>query len=191
MSNKKEDQIEFFQDLLDRFKIKDWDMILIGDGSGSKWNYPIGWAVTAVLKAEMGRKVFYGAMNDGTVNIAEAMAYMQPILWYLRETQKKRKKSGSITRRVVHIITDSEYVREVGSKGHVNFPTHQPLWAVFELVKRQGIELNWHWARRNDVMLNTYADMLSKRARGLFKNNEQQSALMEDGIDPEFINPWE
>jgi ribonuclease HI len=191
VSKEKEPQVEYFQDLLDRFKIKDWDMCLIGDGSGSKWGYPIGWGVTAVFKADIRRKVFYGAMNDGTVNIAEAMAYLQPLLWFLGEVKKQRKESGKVVRRTVHIITDSEYVRQQGSKGHINFSTHQPIWAVFDLVKRQGVQIEWHWAKRDDVTLNMFADVLSKRARKQIKENEIIGKFAEEGINPSFANPWE
>jgi len=183
---------EFFQDVLDRFKIDEWDMVLVGDGSGSKWGYPVGWGVTAVLKKQMDRRVFYGAMNDGTVNIAEVMAYLQPLMWYMAEVRKQRKQKGTTARKhVVHIITDSEYARKVGEKGHLDFNTNQPLWAVFEFVKRQAIELHWHWAEREEIALNIYADALSKRARKQVKENDQVQSLAGDGYSAEEFNPWE
>lgn len=176
---------------MDRLGIEEYDLILIGDGSGSKWGLPIGWAVTAIAKTSMERKVFYGAMNDGTVNIAEAMAYMQPLLWYSTRVRAERKQSRTAREHIVHVITDSEYVREAGNRGHVDFSTNQPIWAVYELLKRQGIQIKWHWQRRDEVALNAYADLLSKRARGLIKDNDQQSALRVSGIDADDANPWE
>ncbi len=182
---------EYFQVLLDRLGIEEYDLILIGDGSGSKWGLPIGWAVTAIAKTSMERKVFYGAMNDGTVNIAEAMAYMQPLLWYATKVRAERKQGGVTREHIVHIITDSEYVREVGSRGHVDFSTNQPIWAVYELLKRQCLQINWHWQRRDEVALNAFADLLSKRSRKLFKENDQENALRLRGITRDDANPWE
>jgi ribonuclease HI len=184
-------EIEYFQGVLDRFEIVDWDLILIGDGSGSKWGLPVGWAVTAIAKTKMEREVFYGAMNNATVNIAETMAYLQPLLWYLRRVADERKKGGTTREHVVHIITDSEYVKNVGKRGHLDFSTNQPLWGVFEFVKRQSIQINWYWAKRDDVALNTYADALSKKARKLMKENDPAAAMARAGYSAEDFNPWE
>jgi hypothetical protein len=139
----------------------------------------------------MSRKVFYGAMNEGTVNVAEVMAYVQPILWYLRQVQDARSNGAAVRKHTVHIITDSEYTANTGNKGHIHFKTNQLLWMVFELVKRHGLEIKWHWAQREDVDLNTYADILSKKARGLVKDNNQIKAMAENGIDVHDVNPWE
>ena len=34
--------------MLERFKITDWDLLLIGDGSGSNWSYECGWGCVSI-----------------------------------------------------------------------------------------------------------------------------------------------
>jgi ribonuclease HI len=181
---------EGLQAFLDRLDIKEWDLLLVGDGSGSKWGLPIGWATVAIEKSSMMRKVFYGAMNEGTVNIAEAMAYMHAMLWYSAKLKAKRKKKAT-REQIVHVVTDSAYVETVGNRKNVDFSTNQPIWAVMELMKRQSIKIVWHHLPRENVALNIYADLLSKRARKLVKGNDQIRALAENGINADDANPWD
>lgn len=105
-------------------------------------------------------------MNRGTVNMAEIMAYFQPLNWYAAEIDKIRHTGTGCTKSYrVHIITDSDYVRKQGSSGNLMPNRHGSLWRVFEDFQRQGIVLTWHWIPREDVLLNKYVDAVSKVAR--------------------------
>ena len=176
--------------MLERFGIEDWDMVLIGDGSGCKWDHEMGWAVTAIEKDSMERRVFWGAANKGTVNFAEMMAYLQPLLWYFAELDQREKKSKTRNRvRQVHIITDSEYVRTRGDQENRMFKRNRLLWQIFDLIQRFGYILHWHWAERDTVALNTFADQLSKAARILVKESNTLKEV-DDRIGVYDCNPW-
>lgn len=183
---------ETFEQMLERLKITKWDLILIGDGSGNKWGYPCGWAVTAIERNSRDRKVFYGAMSSGTVNFAEMMAYLQPLTWYMNETKSQRAGDGRVKRstRRIHIITDSAYCRNRGDSRDLAKYTNKVLWGVFELIQRQGFQLEWHWEKRDTVALNTYADRLSKAARIMFRDAKIQHQVDRRGTVFD-LNPWE
>ena len=191
---------ETLQQLLLRLNIPldNWDVVLVGDGSGSKWNYSVGWGCVAIHRNRMEREVFYGGMNDGTVNIAEAMAYLAPLSKYAAEVaaeDKERRRNHPSTppaTREVHIITDSEYTRRRGEgTDSVNFKKNAVLWAGYEMFNRQGIFLHWHHLPREDAELNHYADLLSKESRMLVKQNNLEAKLLTGGQPVDHFNPEE
>src|SRR4051812_31047554 len=61
--------------LLARLGIGSWDFVIVGDGSGSGYHSEAGWAAVSVERATGERLVWDGAVNRGTVNFAEVMAY--------------------------------------------------------------------------------------------------------------------
>ena len=180
---------ETFEALLQRLGIEEWDLVLIGDGSGSNWKCECGWACVTFEASTLERRVFYGAMNMGTVNVGEMMAYLQPLTWYLSKNQddKLNKLSRS---RVIHIITDSEYVKTRGQNGNVGSKRNHIMWSVLELIKRQGYVMHWHHVPRDSVAANQYADLLCKSARHLIKGGKAQ-ATTERLLAVQDCNPWE
>jgi len=164
--NLKKDK-ETLEDLLTRLKIQpnEWDLLIIGDGSGSNWTRESGWASISIHRTTLERHVWFGSMNRGTVNFAEMMAYLQPLNWYVSTELTKRKKSGNVRFKNVHIITDSEYCKEQGNKKSSSPLKNSVLWQMFDGFQRYGILLHWHWIPRNTVDLNVYADKISKAAR--------------------------
>jgi ribonuclease HI len=164
-------QDEAINALLTQFNIASYDLLLIGDGSGSMSNYPIGWACIAVEKDVMTPKIFYGAANDGTINQAEPLAYLIPLSWYAAKLNNVDGKPKSRAVRQVHIFTDSTYVRDLGNVNTVTTSCNTLLWAAFGLLVRQGLILHWHWIERETNPLNHTVDLLSKAARTLIKNN--------------------
>lgn len=141
---------------------KQWDEILVGDGSGSKWGQAGGWACLAVAKHELVPRVYYGAANNLTNNLAEMLAYLSP----LSELANRVHREEIATMRRVHIFTDSEYVRKRGEKGReLNFGAHTALWGAFELFARSGLSIAWHWIPRDSSAMNRAADEISRQAR--------------------------
>lgn len=186
------DEQESLQDLLTRLHIKEWDFLVVGDGSGSNWGYPAGWAAVSIENTTLARQEWWGTVNRGTVNFAEIMAYMQFLNW-LGAREDDRRANGK-RRRVlnVHIITDSQYCERTGSsavKGNVR--KNSVLWAAFDVFARQGILLHWHWLKREDIALNQYADKLSKLARGLAKRHNLRKRLERNGRTLHQHNPDE
>lgn len=141
----------------------------MGDGSGSRWGRPAGWAcacverVTAVTKDP---QVFFGAINSGTVNFAEMMAYAQPLDWLAWREVELREKGGPTRVLRVHVVTDSDYCRSTGASGRASTSRKNPgLWQVFGVYARFGLVLTWHHLPREEHALNRYCDRLSKLAR--------------------------
>ncbi len=184
---------ETLQALLARLEIEAWDLLLVGDGSGSKWDYPCGWACTALEHDSLERKAFYGAMNDGTVNIAELMAYLAPLSWYTTKVDAQRKASGDFRVRQIHIITDSSYTQGRGeAKDAVTMKRNAILWGAFALIERRGFHLHWHWMEREEAALNRFADALSRAARMQIQAFSLLPVVAEStGLDPHNCNPWE
>lgn len=171
---------ETLDELLVRLNIKQFDLLLIGDGSGCNWKHEIGWGCVSIDGATLARKAWYGSMSAGTVNLAEMMAYLQPICWYVDREIKRRKQANYKTVvRHIHIITDSQYVKTKGSSSDMLSGKSGPLWQVFKQFEAQGMMLHWHWVRRETVELNKYADHLSKHVRLNIKNKDL-AAQVED-----------
>ena len=190
------DHKESLEALLKRLGIADnWDILVIGDGSGSNWNREAGWSAVSIERITGERQVWYGAMNRGTVNFAEIMAYLQPLGWLSAREEEKRSSGKTRTRAYrVHIITDSDYCRQMGSSGKRGQVKNAALWAAFDVFRRQGFVLFWHWIPRASCGLNEYSDSLSKLARLLVKKYNLQERLEEqagDGATVYEVNPSE
>lgn len=142
-----------------------WDILLVGDGSGSGWNGNAGWACIMIERETLERHVFYGACSPGSIGFAEIMPYFQALAWY----HSNSKQSG----RRIHILTDSQYVVTTGKreyKGSVR--ANRYLWSMFDWFKRQGTTITWHWKPRETTSLNRYVDDLSRQARLQLMNQD-------------------
>lgn len=167
---------------LKRHQIRDWDILLFGDGSGSGWQQPIGWGCFSIERSpppnEPHWRPWCGSMNKGTVNVAETMAYVQALLFFISQDEERRKKHG--TRRMVqhvHIFTDSQYVQKTGGGNDREIRKNSLLWSLLDGIRRQGFLTNWHWFRRDTDPFNVYADRLSKLASGLYKKHDLVSRV--------------
>jgi len=181
---------ETLEALLERLNIPpgEWDLLLIGDGSGSNWNFECGWGCVSIQSDTMARKTWYGAMSSGTVNFAEIMAYIQPLTWYVQREQDLRKKGFGSTYRNVHILTDSRYVQKQGERGNANGKVkNKALWQLFKSFSSQGIIVHWHWIPRESVELNQFADRLSKSARLAIKGKDLQTKVEESSKPPRSV----
>lgn len=151
----------------------------------------MGWACVLLEHDAMERKVFYGAANDGTINIGELLAYLVPLTWYANKVFDERKKSKRNDVRHVHIITDSQYAQSRGELGGIPV-ANSSLFYAFAFFNRLGIQLHWHWVERETVELNRYVDGLSKAARLMFKTTNLQTVVTDAlNLTPEDCNPWE
>jgi len=164
----------------------DWDFLLVGDGSGSNWANEAGFACVSIERTTMERQVWYGAFNRGTVNVAEIMAYMQPLNW-LAAREEERRQEQKTKRRAwrIHILTDSQYCQKTGStNGHLTVNKNAVLWSALDVFSRQGFVLHWHWIKREDVGLNLFVDEVSRLARKRLKSyNLLDRVGLEDGAD--------
>jgi ribonuclease HI len=145
-----------------------WDALLVGDGSGSGWHQGCGWASVLIDKSTNQRKLFTGAMNPGTVNRAELLAYLHAMDWYSNGPGKERLKHlnkvrpGSIVQ--VHVITDSELTVKQG-QGLACRKVNSAYWAGIDEITRKGFKIHWHWMSRDKIGLNQLTDHISREAR--------------------------
>lgn len=158
--------------LLEQFKVGDdaWDVLILGDGSGSKWGHAVGFASVMFDRRTRGFKRWFGALNDGTVNLAEIMAYMAP-LTFLSTQALDAKESGMRFKVIrVHIFTDSQYCRDTGTRGCSMQGKNGLLWECLKSVNRVGVIPHWHWIRRETSPFNSLVDRLSKLSRHAIMN---------------------
>lgn len=91
-----------------RLDIREWDVLLVGDGSGQTWERVCGWAAILVDRQTRGRRVFYGAANMGSNNFAECLPYLQALTWFDQFHGRDRLKASGFLRG--HVVTDSQAV---------------------------------------------------------------------------------
>tara|TARA_Y100001938_G_scaffold148750_1_gene233355 strand:- start:2019 stop:2621 length:603 start_codon:yes stop_codon:yes gene_type:complete len=165
--------------LLEDLNIKSWDVLLVGDGSGSGWDIGIGWSCIIVDKHTKTRKLLHGGGSTGTVNIAELMAYVHAMLWYSTNIGKELRQHYPDKVLNVHIITDSRVVATQGEKvadRRIDGIANRALWASISDIARQGYRFHWHWVERLTNELNWAADKMAGSARKAIKACE----LVED-----------
>ncbi len=160
------------QRLLKSEKVKDdeWDVIVVGDGSGSKWGYAAGFGSISFERRTRRMRSWFGALNDGTVNLAEIMAYMAPLQYLATQAQDAKEQGTRFKVLNVHIFTDSQYCRDMGNRGCPLQGKNGLLWECLNSVKRVGVITHWHWIRRETNPFNSIADRLSKAARTAIMN---------------------
>lgn len=154
--------------MLAKLGITVWDVLLIGDGSGNGHEFPCGWASVLIDRETRNRKTFYGAMNQGSINLAEMMPYLQGLSWYHNTHGHDRLKIR--TPQVVHVVTDSQVTALHGnntSHGHEQLPKigHRALWAAMRDLCSVGYRIQYHWAERSHVNMNYLADLIAGLSR--------------------------
>lgn len=138
-----------------------WDYLLIGDGSGTQWKLPCGWASMMVENRTFARRAYHGSYSRGTNIIAEMMAYVHPLLELSTVKERQIGLDGSCR---VHIITDCEYVKNGGNK-EIILKKHRALWSVFDTLERQGFKIQFHWVERDLISANIFSHHLANKAR--------------------------
>lgn len=149
-------------------QLPEWDVILIGDGSSSKWEVGAGWGCTLIERKTGHREVFWGGMNLGTVPIAEIMAYVHAMLWYSAELER-RSKTHQKTR--VLVICDNKPLMQQGeqlvrgSRTPGSLDSNRALWRALIGYQQEGFAFHFHWIERVTIALNRYADTLASVSR--------------------------
>lgn len=155
-------------DLLNHLKITEWDAIIVGDGSGSGWKMGAGWAAVLIDKYSGARKLFYGAMNTGTVSLGELFPYLHALCWYTGRDgpgRHRRRELQSVQRQMqIHIVTDSQIIAMAGNRPQSR-RSHQELWTAFDEFRKRGFVLTFHYVGRAKVDLNVLVDEVSRQAR--------------------------
>jgi ribonuclease HI len=160
--------IESLAGLLKHCNIDNWDTVIIGDGSGQGWKMGAGWASVLIDRASRARKLFYGAMNTGTVTLGELMPYLHALSWYTGKdgpgAHRRKEKLQQGKQMQVHIITDSQIIAMSGNNPESRH-SHQELWKAFDEYRQRGFVITFHFVDRARVNLNVLVDEVSRQAR--------------------------
>lgn len=153
--------------MLAELEIVDWDLLLVGDGSGSGWAGGCGWAYVLIDRLTRGRRDDCGGMSAGSINLAELMPYLQAMTYYHANHGRERLKARGLLN--VHVITDSQVIFTHGRQA--SLPTEplpkvqRELWAAMRAYTTAGYHFTFHWARRSTSLLNWYTDLLAAVTR--------------------------
>jgi hypothetical protein len=129
-------------------------------------------------RASFAGKLFFGAMNTGTVTIGELLPYIHALTWYTgrdgpgRQRQRDIAKTGRQLE--IHIVTDSEIVAKT-AKNPESRKSHRELWAALDAYVARGFLLTFHYVARDRVNLNILVDQVSRRARLTMSDVYQQA----------------
>ena len=146
-----------------------WDVLVVGDGSGQGWELGAGWASVLIDKHTYARKLLFGALNVGTVTLGELFPYIHALTWYTGKDgpgqQRRREIANALGRAVqIHIVTDSAIIAAAGNHPESRH-AYAELWAVFDAFTRSGFEQTFHHVPREVVDLNILVDEVSRTAR--------------------------
>ena len=144
-----------------------WNLLLMGDGSGSMASNPGGWACFAVEQGEYQQELtyhrpVYGAVSAGPINWLETLPYwhfLRHHYYYLGG-----KSLCAKNRVTTHIVTDSQWAAQTMS-GRSKAKYHKDMQMMFAMYSEWGYNLVWHHVSRETVMLQSLADRLSAQAR--------------------------
>lgn len=158
-------------DLTDYLGIKTWDAIIVADGSGSRWNYPMGWACVLIDRMLQRRKLVFGANNVGTNQLAELTPFMFAMDWYAHDSGpgafhlQKLREENNPRDLIVHCVSDSEVVVKQGNGEYASGGYRGWRWLALEQLSMLGYRYQWHWIPRELCGLNRLTDDTSRRTR--------------------------
>ncbi len=165
----------------------DFDLLIIGDGSGYPDSKNAGGYASFVIDRFGNRELLLGSGRFSSYQ-AELESLLQPLLWY--HSNYGRATRTRLGRNVLNAVlyNDNEAVIAVGKKG--GMPSSMelstaPLWMSVVGLQQQGYCCSWNWIPREICSIHSLVDHASRASR-----------LSLDGLVPglqglglEFINP--
>ena len=148
---------EGLEDLARSLAIAEYDLLLVGDGSGTVYAEPAGWSCLAYDRIKDSIVLHAGAVTAGTNNFAELAPYLAA-LWF----HHQEHPLGGPFR--VHVVSDSELTVRCGNRQYAR-RANGSLWAAIEWFERHGYRLRWHHVARATSPGNRLADEVAGRAR--------------------------
>jgi len=137
-----------------------WDLLLIGDGSGTDWDHPAGWAVTSIDRLSGQRHVQLGSYSNATVNFVEAECYVHALRYDLYTRMNGKIRSP----RKVVIFSDSQVTVNTGN-GLYKQTYHPDVWLVYDYYRNLGYELKFFQLPRETNPLHSLMDKFSRSCR--------------------------
>ena len=169
---------------------EDWDVLLIGDGSGTDWKNSIGFSCVLIDHFGNYRVPFFGGLNTGTSQLAELLPYMLALTWYKSGPGKQRKEYRKSRQEsvMVHVITDNQNLANWGNR-QARRNAYPEFWAVYDYFESSGFSFHWHWMPRTKVGLNRLTDMVAAAMRKLLEGATLPDGSLVRDVDLYSINP--
>lgn len=174
-------KLESVAQLTQALRIPDnWDAIMVGDGSGTKWSRAMGWACTVIDRHSNNRMLTWGGAYPGTNNVAEIMAYVHAVSWYVGKEGFGHKWLQSLPKGAspilnVAVVTDSEITANIGN-GVTKPNSNKAFWAAMKAFQMDGVLITWYHYNRALIGLNELADEVA---------GENRKSVATGGLSPE------
>ena len=138
-----------------------WDLLLMGDGSGT-YGKDAGGFATFIFDRDGTRRHIIGGMSHTTINTMELMAYIAAVRFHYFELKKGRLKQGGAYD--THIFTDSTSTAQAGNR-EVRRKSNQDLWHWMAYYETVGYKFTFHHVTRNSTPMHDKADELAGEVR--------------------------
>lgn len=149
---------ETIKQITNELGLPSYDVLLLGDASGTIATKASGWACIYYLPLKNETKLHFGATTLGTNNFAELCPYLN-VLWL----DNTLEKVPTVIRRV-EIVSDSELSVKCGNREYSR-NANLPLWAGFDCLERLGYRIHWNHVPRNSNLANSLCDKVAGQVR--------------------------
>lgn len=166
----------------------DWDVMLVGDGSGQGgWDMSGGWACCTLERHTDYRSVTWGGWNLCTIMLAELIAYQQALITY------EAARGPAMRRHLGHgirflIITDNQATSGLSARGLVGEGVGgdtSSIWAgIRYLLGQSGSTATFRFAPRISTMLNFGVDQVAGRVRKEIGESTHGEVLIRKVLQP-------
>lgn len=138
-------------------RLNKFDLMIAGDGSGTVYTQPCGWAAILYIPEYEDIVELFGGANAGTNNFAELSPYLHA-LWYYH-TMK-----AIVSKPKVSVVSDSELTVRCGKRIYTR-TANMHLWAGINWFEEHGYTIQWHHVPRNSNFCNASCDGKAGKVR--------------------------
>jgi hypothetical protein len=148
--------------LAEELKLGEYDLLLVGDGSGTRIGQTCGWSCSLYEKWSGVVQSYFGGASTGTNNFAELIPYIHALWTY---DVNRFGGHGLPYPKVIKvaIVSDSEVTVRCGNRIYHRL-ANQTWWRAFEWFEEHGYSFEWRHVRRNT---NTISEMSDKQSRAV------------------------
>jgi ribonuclease HI len=147
-----------FEELALEIGLGAFDVMLVGDGSGTVADRPCGYAVARYERAHSTFTWLVGAASHGTNNYAELLPYVHA-LWQYDATVQRRPRPTRVA-----VVSDSEVTVRCG-QGVYERRANLCWWRAADWFGENGYLISWRHVRRNSNRISARADALAGQTR--------------------------
>jgi ribonuclease HI len=153
--------------------LDEFDLLLVGDGSGNTVETPCGWHCSVFDRRAGTARQLFGSASAGTNNFAELSPYVHALWAY--QTRRFGNAGAVPTNPVrVAVVSDSEVTVRCGNRQYER-RANGALWAAIEWFERNNYQIRWVHVRRNTNPLSALSDQVAGLARAAISRLESPS----------------